>query len=1046
MKRLVLIIAIVLSFVAQNSYAVAPWWNSAYLSREEIIVANNTASSVDAIPVQVMLKPYNVIGDLTNGDDVRIVYYNGTSNAEIDRIYNYKSVLFKLQAAISANSRTSDKYWIYWKNPSATSPPANKANVFATTYDFASGITSWSDITWTSHTNTSATPTANDLKKTGGSAAWDADAISNEQIASAGTGKGIRFYCTSGITIVIGLTDSDTGADRAGIDYGLYCHSSGNLYAMENAVNMNTTYSCTGMTYTGTDILSIELNSSGYPVYKKNGTTLCTSTVSPSYPLFIDTSMYTVNDIISDVQMRSATEGDWTYYCDPGASVTNVSGTMQINMTATSGNRCTAYRTVATTTDAKRTYARFKLLDNVPYIRFGFTWGTNGVAEADTEWANGIQLYSLSAWKVHYNNSSGGSVTNNNSEQTQLENLVYGEWYSVTYEMLDHSIVGTVTRESTGNIIMSWVWGKQVYTEMDTENQWLGANLYFAVDSRSGGTAGGVQFDDVSIDTRKMPDVMPFFFKECGYKHDIFYDYAEDELYSALPNALYKSTNKCSSTSLVKDFATAYQTKVNNFSAEGQYPDLAGVYGNVRTTNSYSSTYKYHRARSLAITTTSTPGSTDNYYQLGNAGSLNGLTAGQQYTASTCVYVPSGQGINLSAAKIGIIDYDTGWNYTWSGNPSAFDTWECLSATRTLPAGATEVFVRLMFAQDVGSKTIYYDRIQVDSGASVASPVFFGANSKQPYSIFKRNSRLFISFTATPPIYSDDAGVTWSESALLFGGTDNAVGTSRVGRWGWTSNNDYIFVAQYGGDTNGDRIYRSSDNGATFTEAYFFNAGPRHMHMLQINPYDGDLWASVGDDYKKVFYIDSADLSDSLPFAGAVVHEVASADPANLGLAFKDAKAVFGADYAQVNKIKSTSDQSTWQVRLGQGGNFDLQTFDLSYHVASGILFAAEIMDPTYGNNRIPSIFCSFDDGITFQICYEEKKGATSWIDNIDSISVPREDSTRLYFSTQGDVLNITNSLYYVALRYDELNPQSINPGIENGINHNIMAEVFKWH
>ncbi len=128
-------------------FAETNWWNTSYLYRKLINVTNNAA--------QIVPEGYSVKFNLdttgikyqNDGDDVRVVFWNGTNNIEIDRTNesNFNSVnteiWFKLQQDISASSY-DDSYYVYYGNPSATNPPSNKSKVYDFWDDF-SDLAKW---------------------------------------------------------------------------------------------------------------------------------------------------------------------------------------------------------------------------------------------------------------------------------------------------------------------------------------------------------------------------------------------------------------------------------------------------------------------------------------------------------------------------------------------------------------------------------------------------------------------------------------------------------------------------------------------------------------------------------------------------------------------------------------------------------------------------------------------------------------------------------------------------------------------------------------
>jgi len=116
------------------------WWSSNYSYRRQLTLGLNGNTSIPSgYAVYVSLTGitasdiYN--NSLSNGNDFRVVYWNGSSHTELDRvIIGYGSTAvnfyFKTQAEITSDNTS---YFIYYNYPSATSPPAAEGNVFSNT-------------------------------------------------------------------------------------------------------------------------------------------------------------------------------------------------------------------------------------------------------------------------------------------------------------------------------------------------------------------------------------------------------------------------------------------------------------------------------------------------------------------------------------------------------------------------------------------------------------------------------------------------------------------------------------------------------------------------------------------------------------------------------------------------------------------------------------------------------------------------------------------------------------------------------------------------
>lgn len=123
----------------------ANWWDSNYNYRKQLSVSNNVASTIGSgYSIVLTVNTTSLVSEskmLSNGNDLRIVYLNGSSWIQIDRdIINmnttFTQVWFKTQADIGSPPSTDNNYYLYYGNPSAGSPPANRSNVYLWYDDF----------------------------------------------------------------------------------------------------------------------------------------------------------------------------------------------------------------------------------------------------------------------------------------------------------------------------------------------------------------------------------------------------------------------------------------------------------------------------------------------------------------------------------------------------------------------------------------------------------------------------------------------------------------------------------------------------------------------------------------------------------------------------------------------------------------------------------------------------------------------------------------------------------------------------------------------
>lgn len=126
----------------------APWWNTSWKNRKNIGITNNNIS-VDLKSGYSIRLAIDTTGPLylDNGDDVRIVYWNGSDNIELDRVnmtyFNTPAteIWFALGANISPGAATSD-YYLYYNNTAAGTPPKNASRVFRY-YNYGDNTNGW---------------------------------------------------------------------------------------------------------------------------------------------------------------------------------------------------------------------------------------------------------------------------------------------------------------------------------------------------------------------------------------------------------------------------------------------------------------------------------------------------------------------------------------------------------------------------------------------------------------------------------------------------------------------------------------------------------------------------------------------------------------------------------------------------------------------------------------------------------------------------------------------------------------------------------------
>ena len=120
------------------------WWDVSYDHRKNTTITNNLGSTISSgYSVCLTMDTAALVSSgkmLSNGDDLRIVYWDGDSFTELDRDIidmntDSTQIWFKTQADI-APSGTDDSYDMYYGYSTVENPPENKKNVYLWYDDF----------------------------------------------------------------------------------------------------------------------------------------------------------------------------------------------------------------------------------------------------------------------------------------------------------------------------------------------------------------------------------------------------------------------------------------------------------------------------------------------------------------------------------------------------------------------------------------------------------------------------------------------------------------------------------------------------------------------------------------------------------------------------------------------------------------------------------------------------------------------------------------------------------------------------------------------
>lgn len=149
------------------------------------------------------------------------------------------------------------------------------------------------NVVWTNAVG--VTVSGNNLTRSGNPDAWNAGAVSTRAIAS-GNGY-VEFTVGEGGTFkMCGLSNGDTDQNYNDIAFAIYPHANGYLQIYESGVWKTNT----GRAYQAGDRLKVSVEN-GVVKYWHNDQLMWTSTATLSYPLLVDTSLYSSGATIKNV-------------------------------------------------------------------------------------------------------------------------------------------------------------------------------------------------------------------------------------------------------------------------------------------------------------------------------------------------------------------------------------------------------------------------------------------------------------------------------------------------------------------------------------------------------------------------------------------------------------------------------------------------------------------------------------------------------------------------------------------------------------------------
>ncbi len=184
------------------------------------------------------------------------------------------------------------------------------------------------NIVWVNQVN--CTVTGNSLQKSAGcDGCGDAGAASQQTITS-GDGYVEFAAAATNKTLFLGLSNGSTGTGYTEIDFAIKLNAGGSAEVRENNVYRADT------TYNAADLFRISVES-GVVKYYKNAALIHTSTVAPTFPLLVDTSLLSSSSTISDAVLSSSGGSSLPGLANDGSRYTPLNYTSGFTLPAKGG-------------------------------------------------------------------------------------------------------------------------------------------------------------------------------------------------------------------------------------------------------------------------------------------------------------------------------------------------------------------------------------------------------------------------------------------------------------------------------------------------------------------------------------------------------------------------------------------------------------------------------------------------------------------------------------------------------------------------------------
>jgi hypothetical protein len=172
-------------------------------------------------------------------------------------------------------------------------------------------------VTWTNVVGVSTSGAS--ITKTATASSWNAGATSTQTLAGNGYVEFSSAETTS--NKMAGLSNGNSSTNYSDIDFGFYLMAGGGVRVYEAGA-----YRGSFGTYSAGDVFRVEVTGTTV-TYSVRGTVVYTSTVAPTFPLLLDTALYTPAATLQNATIVDSTLPFWTALVNVSASSTSITKT-----------------------------------------------------------------------------------------------------------------------------------------------------------------------------------------------------------------------------------------------------------------------------------------------------------------------------------------------------------------------------------------------------------------------------------------------------------------------------------------------------------------------------------------------------------------------------------------------------------------------------------------------------------------------------------------------------------------------------------------------